>query len=525
MRKLLTLGLLGTASAVLCLSLTAHTAAQSLAANQKQEKLALAEQRGLDFLQSRSGSLNLRAVDEFRTKRVFVDEDGVSHLHVQQTYLGVPVFGGEAIVHLQDDGAVSAFTDTTTSNIKLATVVPSFDGNLAAEKAIAAYGCGDCLTAPAQTDLFVLRRGKRDNLVYRVQLRREDGTENTSLPVYFINANTGKTVWQYDNLQTATGSGQSLYSGNISFTTYQSGSTFYLEDVPRKVGTFDSRNTTSSIYRFTDTDNIWSSASQRAGDDAHYGAAKVYDYFLGTHNRRGIDGSGGPAYYTSADGRTGLISSIVHYSTRYNNAFWNGQYMTYGDGDGTTFTPLVTLDICGHEMTHGITERTAGLVYSNESGALNEAVSDIFGAMVERYTRGESADTWKIGESAYTPSTSGDALRYMDNPTRGNQPDFYATRYIGTGDNGGVHINSGIANYEFYLLAKGGTTPRGASMTGIGADKAARIWYRALTSYMTSNTNFRGARTATLNSAAAIYGTGTTEYNAVANSWTLVGVN
>ena len=199
--------------------------------------------------------------------------------------------------------------------------------------------------------------------------------------------------------------------------------------------------------------------------------------------------------------------------------------MTYGDGNGSTFSPLVTLDICGHEMTHGVTERTAGLVYSNESGALNEAMSDVFGAMVERYTEGENSNTWKIGEDAYTPATSGDALRYMNDTHRGGDPDHYSERYTGSADNGGVHTNSGIANFAFYLLAKGGTHHLGGSMTGIGADKARLIWYRALTSYMTSSTNFKGARTATLNAASALYGTGSAEYNAVASSWSLCGVN
>ena len=154
------------------------------------------------------------------------------------------------------------------------------------------------------------------------------------------------------------------------------------------------------------------------------------------HGRNGIDGSGGPGSTVSINGTTSLITSAVHYSTNYNNAFWNGQYMTYGDGDGTTFTPLVTLDIAGHEMTHGITERTAGLVYSGESGALNESMSDVFGAMVERSVQGESANTWKIGEQTYTPNTAGDALRYLDNPhlasnggfTADGDPDHYSER-------------------------------------------------------------------------------------------------
>jgi thermolysin len=515
----------------LCLSAAAIFAAQTATATPPlsekgwQDKLETAKQRGYDFLKTRRGENSFSAGEEFKTNRIFADEEGLAHLHVQQTIAGVPVFGAEAIVHFDKNDAVAAFTDHLKEDSSLVNVIPSFDENLAVNLATDVYGCADCLTAEPEVDLWVLPGKKADRLVYRVQLRREDGTENTSMPVIFIDAHSGKEVWSYDNLQTATGSGSSLYSGTVSITTYLSGSTYYMEDTARKIGTFDYRNGTSSVYRFTDTDNTWSTTSQRAGVDAHYGAAKTYDYFLNVHGRRGVDGNGGPGGYTSADGATRLLSSRVHYSSRYNNAFWNGTYMTYGDGDGTSFSPLVTLDICGHEMTHGVTERTAGLVYSNESGALNESISDVFGAMVERYAKGESSNTWKIGEQAYTPGTAGDALRFMDNPAAGGDPDHYSERYTGTADSGGVHTNSGIANKAFYLVAKGGAHSNGGSMTGIGADAAAKIWYRALTSYMTSSTNFKGARTATLNAAAALHGSGSTNYNAVAQAWSLCGVN
>ena len=190
--------------------------------------------------------------------------------------------------------------------------------------------------------------------------------------------------------------------------------------------------------------------------------------------------------------------------------------MTYGDGDGTTFTPLTTIDICGHEMTHGVTERSANLTYSNESGALNEATSDIFGSMVELYADGGvvSADTWKIGEDAYTPGTSGDALRSMSNPNSLGDPDHYSLRYTGTADSGGVHTNSSIVNHAFYLMAAGGTNRvSGVAVTGVGTTAMEKIWYRALTSYLTSSTNFASARTATINAANDLYGSTSAQYN------------
>lgn len=476
---------------------------------------------------------------EFVRQNVARDELGFEHTRFQQTHKGVPVFGGEAIVHYDAAGSLQTITDDFRQGLQV-DVTPSLNDSQAIAKAVSLHGGFDKLTAQPQSKLMVLRQNGKDSLVYRVQLRQEDGSASTSMPVYFIDAKTGEKVFGYDNLQTAgaTGTLKTLYYGSPTGTTYLSGTTYYMEDVTRRVGTFDMRNGTSSIYRFTDTDNIWgnnaTSSTQSAGADAHFGAQKTYDYYKLTHGRNGIDGSGGPGYITSIDGVTALISSVVHYSTNYNNAFWNGSYMTYGDGDGTQFSPLVTIDICGHEMTHGVTERTAGLVYSGESGALNESMSDVFGAMVELYATGvESANTWKVGEAAYTPATSGDALRYMDNPhaapnrgyTTDDDPDHYAERYTGTSDNGGVHINSGIANKAFYLVAKGGTHHKsGVTVTGIGTAAAAKIWYKALTSYMTSSTNFAGARSATLSAASSLYGSGSAQYTAVSQAWTACGI-
>ena len=316
-----------------------------------------------------------------------------------------------------------------------------------------------------------------------------------------------------------------------------------MEDLTRRMGTFNMNNTGNTTTgtggtqsRYTDTDDVWDSTTQRAGVDAHYGAAKTFDYYQTVHGRNGINGSGGPGTTTAAvNSGISLIVSRVHFGSNYNNAFWNGSVMTYGDGNGTSFSPLVTLDIAGHEMTHGVTQFTANLTYSNESGALNESMSDVFGAMVERYARGGvvNSDTWKIGEQAYTPSTSGDALRYMDNPhaksgggfTADDDPDHYSERYTGSSDSGGVHINSGIGNKAFYLVAAGGTHHlSGVTTTGIGANDAERIWYRGLTVYMTSGTNFSAARTATLNATTDLFGAASTQYNTVATAWCAVGV-
>jgi Zn-dependent metalloprotease len=229
----------------------------------------------------------------------------------------------------------------------------------------------------------------------------------------------------------------------------------------------------------------------------------------------------------------------VHYNRKYSNAFWSdGCFcMTYGDGDGVTYNPFDSLDVAGHEMTHGVTTRTANLTYSGESGGLNEATSDIFGAVVEYYANNASdAGDYLVGEKLFKSNPGGTkALRYMFKPSLdARSPDCY-TSSIGSLD---VHYSSGVANHFFYLLAEGAVVPSGftltqndlvcngnTALTGIGRDAAGRIWYRALTVYMTSNTKYSGARTATLNAASDLYGNGSIEYNAVADAWSAVSVN
>jgi Zn-dependent metalloprotease len=275
---------------------------------------------------------------------------------------------------------------------------------------------------------------------------------------------------------------------------------------------------------FTDGDNVWGNGSlsnrQSVGVDAQYGTAVTWDYYRAVHGRNGIAGDGRGSY------------NRVHYGRKYSNANWNDSCfcMTYGDGDGRTYNPFDSLDVAGHEMTHGVTSRTAKLTYSGESGGLNEATSDIFGTMVE-YFAGNARDAgdYKIGEKLYV-SNPGEtrALRYMYQPSLdGASADCW---YAGVGSLN-VHYSSGVGNHVYFLLAEGsnGTvgspTCNGSTVTGIGRDAAARIWYRALTVYMTSSTNYAGARTATLKAAADLYGSSSGQYATTAAAWAAVNVN
>lgn len=516
---------------VLAISALTIYLSEARPASAKNDDLESAKQLSRAIMRDLAVRNSVADPDGFRITTAEVDAKGFSHVRFLQTFGEVSVWGGEAIVHLKPGGEVFKVTNDLRSSIAVDTK-PALDADAAIAAAKGFYQGSAFLTAEPTADLWIYRGEDRDHLAYRVRMRREDGTEHTSMPVIFVDAHTGEKVFGYDNLQT--GVGTSLYSGNdVQIGTLNFNSAYYMEDIGRRLGTFDAGGTTSSVFRFVDANDIWTSNAQRAAVDAHYGSTKFYDYFLNVHGRNGINGDGGPAAYLSVDGVTPLISARVHYSRNYNNAFWNGSLVTYGDGDGTNFSPLVSLDICAHEMMHGITEQTAGLTYQGESGALNESMSDVFGALVERYARGENTNTWRIAEDAYTPGNgTGDAFRYLDNPhsaansgfTADDDPDHYSERYQGSGDNGGVHVNSGIGNKAFYLLAIGGTHHRGITVTGIGADDAGEIWWEALRFYMTTTTNYAGAREATLNAAEALYGIGSPQYSSVAAAWCAVGV-
>jgi vibriolysin len=229
----------------------------------------------------------------------------------------------------------------------------------------------------------------------------------------------------------------------------------------------------------------------------------------------------------SYDNAGAMLVGSVHYSTNYANAFWDGSEMVFGDGDGQELGDTTKgFDVIAHELTHAVTEHEANLAYQNEPGALNEAFSDIMAATCEAWLDGGvTSNTWMIGEDIWTPATPGDALRYMNNPTQDGQSyDYYPQRYTGSEDNGGVHLNSGIANLAFYLLSQGGTHPRAKTtvqVTGVGIDKAGAIFYRALTTYLSSNSNFSAARTATAQAATDLYGA--TVAQSVQQAWDAVG--
>lgn len=503
-----------------------------------QDELEVAKRISLDILRDRAAQRAIGNVDDYQVRKVEIDELRMAHTRVRQTVDGIPVWEGEAIVHLDAEGRLTTITDDLKETVAVNTKA-NISEKQALRYAMNAYSGKARMTDSPQIEMYIYRGADRDHLVYRVETPRLDGSADTSAPVVFVDAHTGEVVDGYDNLQTGTGS--SLYSGTVNISTSLSGANYYMEDTTRRQGTFNMNNTGNTSTgtggtqsRYTDADDNWTATNARAGVDAHYGAAKTFDYYQTVHGRNGIDGNYGPGTTTAIANGVSIVASRVHFGSGYNNAFWYQNMMSYGDGDGTTFSPLTSTDVCGHEMTHGVTERTANLTYSKESGALNESWSDIMGAMVELYADGGvvTTNTWLIGEDIYTPGTAGDALRRMDNPNAVGDPDHYSLRlYQGTctpsnaNDQCGVHTNSSISNHAYYLMAAGGTNRvSGVAVTGIGGTDAAKIFYRALTVYMTASTNFAGARTATLNAATDLFGASSAQYNTVATGWCAVGV-
>ncbi|GGN61937.1 hypothetical protein GCM10010112_19630 [Actinoplanes lobatus] len=356
------------------------------------------------------------------------------------------------------------------------------------------------------------------------------GTAQGGIPsdlVVVVDAGTGKVRRAYDEVHaadTATGNGFHARTVPISTTATSDGWVMIDPDrggnAVRDAGNlFEPGLTTSPL--FTDADNVWGDGTltDRASVavDAHHGLAKAWDYFDQTFGRSGIadDGKGTTAY--------------VHYSRIYKNAFWRSSCRCMFLGDGQP-VPWTTLDVVAHELAHGLTDRTADLVYTGEAGALNESSSDIFATLVEFFVNSRiDRPDYTIGEDV---TNNGFPVRYMAEPTKDGRSASCWTPQVKDLD---VHHGSGIGNKFFYLLAVGsGTTPRwgtstpcnGApAVTGIGNDKAARIWYQALTAYMVSNTNWSGAREATLKAAVDLYGAGSTEADTVQAAWLAVGVD
>ena len=469
-----------------------------------------------------------------------VDPDGSTHVRLDRTYRGLKVLGGDLVVHLGPDGAWRGTSQTLRAPVRVG-ATPRLSAQQARSAAVAPTRLTRSISsfkAAGTPRLVVDATTGRARLAWRVASlgRHADGTP--SRMASYVDAKSGALLRREEHIQTVDGSGQSLYSGTVPLQLTQSGSTYQLKDPTRgNTYTTDLNNKTDSIWcqlfgigcsagtLFTSPDTLFgngtTSSRESAAVDAQYGTNVTWDYYKNVHGRNGIFGTGAGSF------------NRVHYGSNYVNAFWDGTKMTYGDGDGVNYGPLVSLDVAGHEMSHGVTENSANLTYSGESGGLNESTSDIFGTLVEFYAaNANDPGDYLIGEEFDLASHVG--FRRMDNPSSDGSSVNCWSSGVGNLD---VHYSSGVGNHFFYLLSEGSgaktiggvahssSTCNGSTVAGIGRDVAGKIWYRALTVYMTSSTNYSGARTASLNAARDLYGAGSAQQNAVAAAWSAVSVN
>jgi Zn-dependent metalloprotease len=467
------------------------------------------------------------------------DRDGTTHVRLHRTYHGLEVVGGDLVVHQGASGAWEGVSETLRSAVDVptsATVTSSAAQSRALQRDKVDAGVSGQRADGAT--LVVDATGSTPRLAWQVLASGVQADGTPSRIASYVDARTGTLIRAEQQIETVDGSGQSLYAGSVPLQLTPSGSAYQLKDATRgNTYTTDMGGATDgalctllgigckagTLFTSTDTSfgNGATTSRESAAVDAQYGTNMTWDFYKATFNRNGIFGNGTGSY------------NRVHYGSGYVNAFWDGTKMTYGDGDGTNYGPLTSLDVAGHEMSHGVTENTAGLSYSGESGGLNEATSDIFGTMVEFYANNPAdPGDYLIGEQFDKKTHLG--LRRMDNPASDGKS---VNCWSSTVKNLDVHYSSGVGNHFFYLLAEGtgpktfggvahnSTTCNGTTLTGVGRAAAEQIWYRALTVYMTSSTTYAGARTATLNAAKDLYGAGSTQYNAVGAAWSGVSVS
>ncbi|AKU15220.1 M4 family metallopeptidase [Luteipulveratus mongoliensis] len=511
------------------LGLNGASAASRTSADTPQPSKQAAVQRATSSIGAHRAALRATSDDTFTARDVVVDADGSSHVRMDRTVGGLKVLGGDTVVHTDGRGAWRGASLTLKSPVTISRT-PRLTAASAKAKAPA-------LAKASKPTLVIEARQGAPRLAYLFTVGgvQEDGTPSRIATT--VDANTGRVLLREQQIHTAEGDGKSLYRGTVPVQSSATSSGFELKDTTRGNALTKDVNGGTDLPllcpllsigcatgpTFTDADNHWGTGTTAdrasAAVDVQFGTAATWDYYKQEHGRNGIfnDGKGVP--------------SRVHYGNAYVNAFWDGKQMTYGDGDNKVAGPLVSLDVAAHEMSHGVMSATANLTYSGESGGLNESSSDIFGALVEnKNSNADDPGDWFVGEEIVKDRP---ALRFMDKPSKdGQSPDCYIS---GIGDLD-VHYSSGVGNHFAYLLANGSgakiingvqhnsPTCNGSAVTGIGNEKLGKIWYRAISVYMTSSTNYVGARTATLSAAKDLYGASSPESSAVAAAWSAVGV-
>lgn len=497
--------------------------------------------------------------DSVEVQSVFVGPNGTEHVRYQRYWAnGLPIIGGDFVEHRRG-GQVVGVSETLKTDRRPSSTRSTIGASRALQVARAAFEGNSIEPGVNSRQVVYARNGIEPVLAHEVVLRGKRADHTPTEMHFIISAEDGRLLDKWDGIHVAVpgrdpggpgggscdsgtpavGTGHGITVGTVTLNTTNCGTKYQLIDQTRGGG----RTTNMGMLQvgmgtpFIDPDNNWGNgtllSAQSTAAEAHYGIAMTWDYFLNVHGRNGI-----------ADDGVGALAR-VHYGRNYVNAFWSNACfcMTFGDGDnGVNYYPLTVLDVAAHEMSHGVTSFSADLIYSNESGGLNEATSDIFGTLVEFYANNPNdPGDYLIGEEFIVNNPGNLALRYMFKPSLdGASYDCYEPG-MGMDD---VHYTSGVANHFFYLLAEGAVVPDGfgagtadnltpadlvcngnTSLTGIGRDKAGAIWYLALTGYMTSDTTYAQARAHTLSAAEELYGGDSDEYAAVAAAWSAVGVD
>lgn len=437
--------------------------------------------------------------EDFTVKQQWTDALGKRHTRLNQTINGLTVYGTSMIVHAD---LVDANAKTSAQTSAQASIY-AVSGRLAVNN-VAALGV-QSLKSEHKVMQLASKLGRvegKAELAYVYLPLRNETTLAWKVEVIYDN---GGDDFGHDAIFYGVDDKQ-LLTRHAKMHRTKNWKTYDLNNASHTSG--------SGSLLCRKNESCGDVSAQRA----HDGASSVYDFYNNRFGRKSVDNN------------DVTLKSSVHTDVKLNNAYWYNGQMYYGDGDGSQFYDLTLAhDVIGHELTHGVTENTANLIYANASGALNEAWSDILGAASESYRLGSTQPDWRIGEEVMV---SGGALRYMKNPTQdGYSTDWYPDRIPfssnpnGQNDQGGVHGNSGIANLAFALAVDGGSHPRGkssANVAKIGLAKAEQIFYRALNTYMSQSTDFAGARTATAQSAQDLYGA--TEKTAIETAWCAVGV-
>ncbi len=494
--------------------------------------------RAFNYLSAVSPFLkNTNVEAEFQVKDMQSDELNQTHIRMKQTYKGLPVYGAEIIMH-QTGSDVSSLNGKMYPTPSIEDVTPRFSedniGEIAQKDIQQAGGTLRTLTF-AEKAILKYEKPKAELMIYH----KDDNPEEEHLAyqvvvrpsfherwIYMVDAQTGEILDKYNYTCTIDGPAKAtatdLNGKSVSINTYSVNNTYYLIDAskamfasgtkaislddPQKVLWTITANGSSvddiTVRQVSSTNNTWSNPESVS---AHYNASLAYDYYYKTFGRNSLDGKGGTII--------SIINLTDENSKAMDNAFWNGEFMGYGRGS-SYFKPLAGgLDVAGHEMTHGVVEKTANLAYKGQSGAINESMADIFGTLIDR-------DDWAVGEDV---TKSGKPLRDLSNPNQGGkslnddgfQPANMGQYYTGSQDNYGVHINSGIPNFAYYKIA---------SATNMTKEKAEKIYYRALTNYLTSSSKFIDLRRAIIQSAADLYGATGTEVAAAKSAFDAVGV-